>query len=277
MEVNLAGLKMKTPVTVASGTFGFGLEFADLVDLNKLGAITTKTLTIKPRKGNPQPRLVEVENGLVNSIGLQNDGIQYFLDNYLPKLIKFNTSIIVNIAGETIEDYLLAIKALKGVKGIHAIEVNISCPNVEKGCMLFGKDPSLTKEVISIVRKETSLPLSAKLTPNVDDIVPVAKAAVEAGADIISMINTVQTTVNIPGTDRTLTAGLSGPAIKPTALKLIKAVRAAMPLIPIIGMGGIMNTADAKEFLSAGATVVAVGTANFVDPRIMMRICEELR
>lgn len=276
MGVNLAGLKMKVPVTVASGTFGFGLEFADLVDLNKLGAVTTKTLTIKPRKGNPQPRLVEIENGMVNSIGLQNDGIEYFLKNYLPKLRKYDTSIIVNIAGETIEEYALAVKALKGIPGIHAIEANISCPNVEKGCMLFGKDPALTKEVISLLRKGTDLPLIAKLTPNVDDIVPIAKAAVEAGADIISMINTIQTTVNVPGGDKTLTAGMSGPVIKKTALKLISRVRKALPTTPVIGMGGIMCTADAKEFMSAGATAVAVGTANFIDPRIVIRICGEL-
>lgn len=273
--VNLAGLEMKNPVMVASGTFGFGLEFADLVDLNKLGAIVTKTVTLKKREGNPQPRLIEVESGLVNSIGLQNDGVECFIKNYLPKLRKLKTSIIVNIAGETIEEYDLVIKRLAKEKGIHAIEVNISCPNVKKGCIVFGKDPKLTYEVISAARKATKLPLIAKLTPNADDIKVIAKAAVDAGADIISMINTVQTTVNIPGTDKILTAGLSGPAIKKTALRLIKEVRSTISA-PIIGMGGIMNIDDVREFFKAGADAIAVGTANFIDPSTAIKIINEL-
>lgn len=275
MGIILAGLKMKNPVMVASGTFGFGIEFADLVDLNKLGAIVTKTVTLKPRKGNPQPRLVEVENGLVNSIGLQNDGVEYFIGNYLPFLRELDTAVIVNIAGETIDEYAQVVKILNKEKGIDAIEVNISCPNVDKGCMVFGKDPDLTKEVISSVKKETKLPVIAKLTPNVDDIRVIAKAAVGAGADIISLINTVQTTVTVPWTGKTLTAGLSGPAVKETALKLIKQVREAV-IVPVIGMGGIMDIKDAREFFEAGADAVAVGTANFVDPRIVIGIIGSL-
>ncbi|MFA5103999.1 MAG: dihydroorotate dehydrogenase [Candidatus Margulisiibacteriota bacterium] len=276
MAINLAGLKMKNPVTVASGTFGFGLEFADLVPLHKLGAITTKTLTIKPRKGNPQPRLMEVENGLVNSIGLQNDGVEYFIANYLPELKKIQTSLIVNIAGETVEEYVATVEILCRQEGINAIEVNISCPNVKKGCIAFGKDPVMTKEVISAVREVCKLPLIAKLTPNVSDITVIARAALDGGADILSMINTVQHTVTIPDKNQLITGGLSGPTIKPTALRLINQVRAAFPGIPIIGMGGIMGIKDAKDFFAAGANAIAVGTANFVDPRIVIGIIDSL-
>ena len=275
MAVNLVGLKMKNPVTVASGTFGFGLEFIDLVPLEKLGAITTKTITINPRIGNPQPRIVEVDGGMVNSIGLQNNGAKYFVKHYLSALAKINTALIVNIAGESVEEYSQVAAFLSKFKGIDALEVNISCPNVKKGCMLFGKDPSLTKEVISAVRKRTRLPLIAKLTPNVEDISVIAKAAVEGGADIISLINTIQHTVRVPGTDKTLTGGLSGPIIKQTALKLIRIVRKTVG-VPIIGMGGIMNSSDAREFFAAGANVIAVGTANFVDPNTAIKIIKEL-
>ncbi len=276
MAIILAGLEMKNQVTVASGTFGFGLEFADLVPLDKLGAITTKTVTIKPRKGNPQPRLMEVENGLVNSIGLQNDGVEYFIANYLPKLKKIKTALIVNIAGETIEEYVRTAEILCRQDGINAIEVNISCPNVKKGCIAFGKDPAMTKEVISAVRETCKLPLIAKLTPNVADITVIAKAALDGGADILSMINTVQHTTTIPGKSQAITGGLSGPTIKPNALKMISQVRAAFPGTPIIGMGGIMSASDAKEFFAAGANAIAVGTANFVDPGIVIRIIDEI-
>ncbi len=279
MGIDLAGLKLKNPVMVASGTFGFGIEFADLVDLNKLGAIVTKTVTLNKREGNPQPRLIEIENGLVNSIGLQNEGVEYFIKNYLPFLRKLDTAVIVNIAGETVEEYARVTGILAKEKGIDAIEVNISCPNVQKGCMVFGKDPNLTKDVISAVvhaRRDAHLPIIAKLSPNVDDITMIARAALEAGGDIFSMINTVQTTVEVPGTKKTLTAGLSGPAIKETALKLITQVRKEVKA-PIIGMGGIMNALDAREFFKAGANAIAVGTASFVDPRTALKIIEELR
>ncbi len=279
MGIDLAGLKLKNPVMVASGTFGFGIEFADLVDLNKLGAIVTKTVTLNKREGNPQPRLIEVENGLVNSIGLQNEGVDYFIKNYLPFLRKLDTAVIVNIAGETVEEYARVTGILAKEKGIDAIEVNISCPNVQKGCMAFGKDPDLTKEVIAAAvaaRGNKRLPVIAKLSPNVEDIAVIAKAALKGGADILSMINTVQTTVEIPGTKKTLTAGLSGPAIKETALELIAQVRKEVKA-PIIGMGGIMNALDAREFFKAGANAIAVGTASFVDPRTALRIIEELR
>ncbi len=275
MAIDLCGLKMKNPVTVASGTFGFGLEYKDIVPIEQLGAITTKTITLKPRKGNPQPRLIEVENGLVNSIGLQNNGVEYFINTYLPELKKINTSLIVNIAGETIEDYANVASILSKESGISALEINISCPNVKKGGIAFGKDPLLTKQVISLIRKETSLPLIAKLTPNTDDILSIAKAAIDAGADILSMINTVQHTVTIPGTAKTLTAGLSGPRIKETALRLIRVVRREFAS-PIIGIGGIMNTKDAKEFFEAGCQAIAVGTANFIDPMTAINIINEI-
>ena len=278
MKVDLAGLKLKNPVMVASGTFGFGIEFADLVDLNKLGAIVTKTVTFNKRSGNPQPRLVEVENGLVNSIGLQNEGVAYFVKNYLPFLRTLNTAVIVNIAGETVEEYAHVMKILAKETGIDAVEINISCPNVQKGCMVFGKDPGLTKDVISAVvnaRRDIHLPVIAKLSPNVDDITIIARAAIDAGADILSMINTVQTTVDIPGTNKKMTAGLSGPAIKETALRLIKKVRKQVQA-PIIGMGGIMDAFDAKEFLNAGANAVAIGTANFIDPKTALKIIDGL-
>lgn len=276
MVVNLNGLLMKNPVTVASGTFGFGLEYADLIPLKKLGAITTKTITLKPRKGNPQPRIFEVKDGVINSIGLQNDGVEYFLKNYLPKLKKIKTSLIVNIGGESIEEYVNLAKILSKQKGIDAIELNISCPNVKKGCIFFGKDPTLTKELISKVKKVCRVPLIAKLTPNVNDITTIAKSAIDGGIDIISMINTVQSSVFIPNKNTTLTGGLSGPIIKPIALKLIKKVRKKFKNIPIIGMGGIMSFSDAVKFFEAGANAIAIGTANFIDPQIIIKIINEL-
>lgn len=281
MGINLNGLKLKNPVITASGTFG--IEYSDIVDPNKLGGITTKTITLKPRKGNPQPRIIEVENGIINSIGLQNGGIDHFLKNDLPILRKIlftqdkgeKTALIVSIAGQTIKEYTLLAQILDKQKEIDAIELNISCPNVSKGCMIFGKDATLTKELVSLVRKKTSLPLIVKLTPNTGNIVEIAKAAENAGADIISMINTVQKTVRIKGSNKFLTAGLSGPAIKKTALKLIKQVNKNVK-IPIIGMGGIMNISDAKEFFKAGAQAIAIGTANFIDPQTSIRIINEL-
>lgn len=275
MGINLGDLALKNPVIAASGTFGYGQEYKDIIDLNKLGAITTKTITLKPRTGNPQPRIIEVKNGIINSIGLQNDGIDYFIKHYLPFLKKLGTSIIVSIAGETPKDYAQLATILNSQKGISALEVNISCPNVKKGCMIFGKDPKLTDEVVRAVRNKTNLPLIVKLTPNTDIIDKIASAAENAGADIISMINTVQKKARIPGSLRYLTAGLSGPAIKATALCMIKKVHKTVN-IPIIGMGGIMNIDDAKEFFAAGAEAIAIGTAIFIDPKIIINIIDAL-
>ncbi len=275
MGLNLAGLKMKNPVTVCSGTFGFGIEMAEFFDISKLGAITTKTITLEPREGNPQPRIAETKDGIINSIGLQNPGSSVFIRDYLPKLRKFKTSLIVNIAGNTVHEYAELAGLLSGLSGISALEINISCPNVKKGCMLFGKSPSMTLDVVSAVRKKTDLPLIAKLTPNTEFISDIAKAAVDGGADIISMINTVSSSAPVTGKGVELTGGGSGPAVKKTALKMIKEVRKHIS-VPIIGMGGIMNSRDARDILDAGADAVAVGTANFIDPLITLKIIKEL-
>ena len=273
--MELAGIKMKNPVMVASGTFGWGREYADYLDLNKLGAIVTKSITLLPREGNPPPRLVETAAGLLNSIGLQNDGIDHFLKEDLVFLAKFDTPTIVNIAGETIEEYAELARRLSKETMVKGIEVNISCPNVKQGGMTFGVDPELTKQVISAVKKATSQPVIAKLTPNVTDITVIAKAAAEAGADAISLINTlVGMSLDIEtGGSRlgTQTGGLSGPAIKPIAVRMVYEVCRAVK-IPVIGIGGIMSGSDAVEFFLAGAKAVQVGTANFVDTEASLKV-----
>lgn len=280
---------MKNPVMVASGTFGFGKEYADYIDLNKLGAIVTKSITLKPREGNPPPRLVETPSGMLNSIGLQNPGIEKFLAEDLPFLAQLETPTIVNIAGETIEEYVELTKILNKQPTVKGIEVNISCPNIKKGGMAFGVDPKLTAEVINSVRQATSLPIIAKLTPNVADITIIAQAAVEAGVDAISAINTVVgMSIDIKtGKSRlgTPTGGLSGPAIKPIAVRMVWEIAQALNRygsgqavkVPIIGIGGIMTAEDAIEFFLAGATAVQVGTANFVDVEASLKIIEGLK
>ena len=274
-EINLAGLKLKNAVMPASGTFGYGAEYADFFDLSRLGAIVTKTITLKPRAGNPMPRLAEVPNGLVNSIGLQNDGIIHFLKTHLPYLKKIKTNLIVNIAGETVAEYAKITKLLDRYKDIDAFEVNISCPNVKKGGMAFGADPATTAAVIAAVRKATKKPVIAKLTPNVKDITVIAKSAAQGGANALSLINTIVHAAPVPGTKKIVRGGLSGPTIKPIALQLVaEAVKAVD--IPVIGIGGIMNTQDALEFLNAGAKAIQVGTANFVNPMTMIEIIEGL-
>lgn len=279
LETEIAGLEMKNPVMVASGTFGFGREYSEYIDLNKLGAVVTKSITLKPREGNPPPRIVETPSGILNSIGLQNEGIEFFLKEYLPFLAKFDTPTIVNIAGETVEEYAELAKILSKENLVKGIEVNISCPNVKKGGMAFGVDPNLTREVISAVRKATSQPIIAKLTPNVADITVIAKAAVEAGADAISAINTiVGMAIDIEiGSSRlgTMTGGLSGPAIKPIAVRMVYEIAHAVK-VPVIGIGGIMTGADAVEFFLAGAKAVQVGTANFIDTEAPTRIIKEI-
>lgn len=280
LTTEIAGIKMKNPVMVASGTFGFGKEYYEYLDLNKLGAIITKSITLKPREGNPPPRIVETPAGMLNSIGLQNEGIDYFLKEHLPFLAKFDTPTIVNIAGETVEEYAELAKILNKEPKVKGIEVNISCPNVKKGGMMFGIDPQLTKEVISAVKKSaTTMPVIAKLTPNVTDITIIAKAAVEAGADALSLINTILgMAIDIEtGKSRlgTLTGGLSGPAIKPIAVRMVYEVAHTVE-VPVIGIGGIMSGADAIEFFLAGAKAIQVGTASFIDPQAPIRILTEL-
>lgn len=279
LAIEIAGIKMKNPVMVASGTFGFGKDYSEFIDLNKLGAIVTKSVTLKPREGNPPPRLVETPAGLLNSIGLQNKGIEHFLKKQLPFLAKFNTPTIVNIAGETVEEYAELAKILSHETMVKGLEVNISCPNVKQGGMAFGCDPKLTGNVIAAVRKATTQPIIAKLTPNVTDITVSAKAAEAAGADALSLINTiVGMSLDIEtGESRlgTLTGGLSGPAIRPIAVRMVyEAARAVK--IPVIGLGGIMTGGDAVEFMLAGAKAVQVGTANFVDTGAPVRIIKEI-
>ncbi|MDD4179574.1 MAG: dihydroorotate dehydrogenase [Candidatus Margulisbacteria bacterium] len=277
--MDLAGIKLKNPVMVASGTFGWGKEYADYIDLNKLGAIVTKSITLKPREGNSPPRIVETAAGMLNSIGLQNEGLEHFLKEDLPFLAKFDTALIVNIAGESIDEYVELAKRLSKETMVKGIEVNISCPNVKKGGMLYGCDASLTKEVIAAVRKATTQPIIAKLTPNVTDITVTAKAAVEAGADALSLINTiVGMSIDIEtGKSRlgSLTGGLSGPAIKPIAVRMVYEVAHAVK-VPVIGIGGIMTGNDAVEFFLAGAKAVQVGTANFVDTEAAIKIIKEI-
>jgi dihydroorotate dehydrogenase (NAD+) catalytic subunit len=269
LEVTIAGLKFKNPVMTASGTFGYGAEFAPYTDLEKLGAIVVKGLSLYPRQGNPGPRIVETPCGMLNAIGLQNVGVDEFIEKKLPLLKGLNTHVIANIFGETIDDYMEVARRLNAVKGVSALEINISCPNVKKGGIVFGTDPSEAFRVVSAIRKSTSLPLITKLSPNVTDIKVMVKAAEDAGTDAISLINTLTGMVIDVERRRpvlaTATGGLSGPAIRPVAVRMVwQAAQAAK--VPLIGMGGIMNARDALEFIIAGAAAVQVGTASFIDP-----------
>ncbi|MCX7919904.1 MAG: dihydroorotate dehydrogenase [bacterium] len=279
LSINLAGIRMKNPVMVASGTFGYGDEYAKLVDINRLGALVTKTITVAPRFGNPPPRLVETPAGMLNSIGLQNIGIHKFISDKLPILKKFITPIIVSIAGESVAEFVQLAEMLSAESGIAGLEMNISCPNVKSGGMLFGIDPELTREVVSAVRKSTKLPLLVKLTPNVTDITLIGRSAVDAGADALVAINTLLGMVFDTKTGKpklgNLVGGLSGPAIRPIAVRMVYEL-AKTVTVPIIGTGGIMNTDDALEFFYAGAKAVSIGTGIFVDPQIPIKIIDGL-
>lgn len=269
MAQDFAGIPLKNPVLVASGTFGFGQEFARLYDLGILGGIVVKGTSLEPRKGNPPPRIFETAAGMLNAIGLQNDGVDSFINEKLPFLRQYDTHIIVNIVGNRVEDYAELAARLDGVEGVSGLEINISCPNVEHGHEEFGGDPRMTHHVVAEVRKKTKLPVIPKLSPNVADIRVFARAAEEAGADGISLINTlVGTAIDIKTRKFRLfnvTGGLSGPCIKPVALRMVYQAAQAVR-IPIMGIGGIMTASDAIEFLLAGATCIQVGTANFVNP-----------
>lgn len=277
LEVCIGRLKLKNPVMTASGTFGYGEEYAEFVDLNRLGAVVVKGLSLMPKEGNPTPRIVETPSGMLNSIGLQNIGIDRFIKEKVPFLKQFNTSVIVNFFGDSIDEYVAAAERLSSVDGIHGLEMNISCPNKQAGWSIFGTDPLVTHKVVSAVRKKTGLTLIVKLSPNVTDIALMAKAAEDAGADAVSVINTITgMAIDIQTRKPRLAnvrGGLSGPAIKPIAVRMVYEVKQAVK-IPIIGLGGIMNADDAIEFIIAGATAVAVGTANFVNPRATMEILD---
>ncbi len=277
LSVAIGGLKLKNPVMTASGTFGYGEEYSPFVDLNCLGAIVVKGLSLEPRYGNPPPRIMETPSGMLNAVGLQNIGVRAFIEKKLPFLRGYDTAVIANIFGETIDEYRHVAEILTGIDGIHAIEINISCPNVKKGGIAFGARPEVAAEVTRQVRGETDLPLIVKLTPNVADIAEIALAAEAAGADAVSLINTI-TGMSVDIEQRrphlaNITGGLSGPAIRPVALRMVwQAVRALK--IPVIGIGGIMTAGDALEFLITGARAVEIGTANFVCPSATMEIID---
>lgn len=275
-SVNLAGIKMKNPVTVASGTFGYGREFAEFIDLNKLGGICTKGTSLKPRAGNKPPRVYETSAGMLNAIGLQNPGVEYFMNNDLPYLKKFDTAIIVNACGSTIDEYVELAKVLNTLD-IDGVELNLSCPNVKAGCLAFGTTYEGVKEVTSQVRRVLDKPLIVKLTPNVTDITAPAKGAKDAGADGVSLINTLLgMSIDIHKRRPHLannTGGLSGPAVKPVAVRMVYQVAKAVD-IPILGLGGIVTGEDAIEFMLAGATAVSIGTGNFIAPDVSIKAIE---
>jgi dihydroorotate dehydrogenase (NAD+) catalytic subunit len=280
LGVELAGLKLRNPLIAASGTFGYGVEVAEIVDLSTLGGLVSKGLFLEPRQGCPTPRLAETPSGLLNAIGLQGVGIHHFVEVVLPRLVDCGTLVLVNVCGDTVEEYAEVTRVLDGRPGVAGVEINISCPNVRQGGMVFGTDPRMTHAVVAAVRGATKLPVIPKLSPNVTDIAVFARASAEAGADALSCINTLLGMAIDVETRRPKlafgTGGLSGPAIRPVAVRMAwQAARAVE--IPVIGIGGIASGADALEFLIAGCRAVQVGTANFVEPGIYTRIAQELR
>jgi dihydroorotate dehydrogenase (NAD+) catalytic subunit len=279
LKVDIGGLLLKNPVMTASGTFGYAREFEALVDLERLGAIIVKGLSLKPTRGNPPPRIVETPSGMLNAIGLENIGIEAFEKKKLPFLRRLATPIIVNIYGRTIDEYVEMARRMEDIDGVAGIEVNISCPNVSAGGIAFGVDPNAAYELVKLVREQTTRPLIVKLSPNVTDITEIALRVEEAGADALSLINTIAGMAIDIDTRRpklaNITGGLSGPAIKPVALRMVWQV-ANKVSIPVIGVGGIMGAEDAIEFLMAGATAIQVGTANFINPHATLDIIDGL-
>jgi dihydroorotate dehydrogenase (NAD+) catalytic subunit len=275
LSVKIGKLKLRNPILVASGTFGCGEEFRDLINPEKLGAIVTKTVTLAPRQGNPMPRTIETRCGLLNSIGLQNEGIDGFIKHKIPYLAKVSTKVIVSIAGESIQEFKKLVEILDRENAVDAIELNLSCPNIKGRTILIAQDPRTTYQTVKAARKTTKKTLIAKLSPNVTDIVRIARSAYEAGCDVLSLINTVYgMSVDLEKKAPHLASifgGLSGPAIKPIALYMVYQVAKKIKL-PIIGIGGIMNAQDALEFILTGATAVEVGTANFVNPKASIEI-----
>lgn len=278
-SVTIAGVTLKNPVMTASGTFGSGAEYSEFVDLNKLGAVVTKGVANVPWPGNPTPRIAETHSGMLNAIGLQNPGIDLFCKRDIPYLKQFDTKIIVNVCGKSTEDYLQVVERL-GNEPVDMLEINISCPNVKEGGIAFGQDPKAVEAITKAVKAKAKQPVIMKLSPNVTDITEMAKAVEAGGADAVSLINTL-TGMKIDINRRTFavankTGGLSGPAIKPVAVRMVYQVANAVAL-PIIGMGGIANADDALEFIMAGATMVSVGTANFNDPLTTIKVVDGIR
>jgi len=277
LDVNIAGLRLSNPVITASGTYGFGREYAPLIPPASLGAVCTKCVTLEPRAGNRPPRVTETPAGMLNSIGLENPGVDAFLREELPWLREHQARVIVNVAGQTAADYGRLVARLDGAPGVAAIEVNVSCPNVEREGMTFGVNPKSTEAVVRAVRRETSLPVICKLTPNVTDVSEIATAAEEAGADAISLINTLQGMAIDLDTQRpvlgNVMGGLSGPAIRPVAVRMVWQVRRACK-VPVIGMGGIATAEDAMEFILAGASAIQVGSACFTNPLAPLEIID---
>ncbi len=278
--VELAGIQMKNPVMVASGTFGYGEEYSQFMDLSELGAIVTKSITLLPRAGNRPPRIVETPAGMLNAIGLQNVGLERFISEKMPFLRAADVPIIASISGEDVDEYIELAEKLSDIEDISGLEINISCPNVSKGGMMFGAEPKVTYGLVEAVRGATKLPLIAKLSPNVTSIAEIACAAEEAGADAVSLINTLLGMAIDVHTRRpklaNVTGGLSGPAVRPVAIRMVWQVAQAVEL-PVIGIGGIMTAEDAVEFMIAGARAVAVGTANFVNPLTAVEIISGIR
>lgn len=279
-NIRIGGIDLKNPVIAASGTYGYAREYSEALDIESLGAVIVKGISLEPSKGNPEPRIAETPCGMLNAIGLENVGVQAFIKNKMPYLKSINTPVITNIYGKSTDEYAELAGIIDGVDGISGIEVNISCPNVSKGGVAFGTVPELTFEVISAVRRKTSKTVIAKLSPNVTDITVIAKAAEAAGADALSLINTI-TGMAIDIKTRkpmlaNITGGLSGPAIKPVAVRMVWQTAKAVK-IPIIGLGGITCAEDAIEFIIAGATAVQIGSANFPDPKTPLRIIEGIK
>jgi dihydroorotate dehydrogenase (NAD+) catalytic subunit len=279
LSVKISHLKLKNPVMTASGTFGYGEEFQDFVNLDRLGGIVVKAVTENNRDGNDYPRMAETASGMLNSVGLQNKGVDYFIKEIYPVIKDFDTNVIVNVSGSTIEEYVTVAEKINELEKIPAIELNISCPNVRQGGMAFGTVPTVATEVTAAVRKVYKKDLIVKLSPNVTSVQEIAKAVVDGGADIISLINTLLGMAIDADKRRpvlaTVTGGLSGPSIKPIALRMVWQVSKAVK-VPVIGMGGIMNATDVIEFMLAGASAVQVGTANFIDPNVTMKIIDGL-
>ena len=277
LSVNIGRLSMKNPVMTASGTFGYGLEFADFIDLSRLGGIIVKGTTLKPREGNPYPRMAETPSGMINAVGLQNKGVDYFIEHIYPQIKDIDTQILVNVSGSTIDDYAETARRLALLSKIEAIELNISCPNVKEGGMAFGTSCQSAASVVKAVRAAYPGTLIVKLSPNVTDITEIARAVEAEGADAVSLINTVLGMAIEAERQRpvvsTVTGGLSGPCVKPIALRMVWQVFHAVQ-IPIVGLGGIMNATDAVEFLLAGARAIEIGTANFIDPQVTLKVID---